>query len=213
MSVQAAQRSCSDRKDSDMAISLFQSITLDGVMQGYGRPDEDTRGGFAHGGWGDGYSDDVSMQFAGEQMARGRSLLFGRRTYEDVLGFWTAAPQPNPFTDVLVNTRKYVVSRSSGTVLDHPNSVLLVGEAVATVAAHQRDAGEELTIMGSGEVVRALHEAGLIDEYVLQIHPIVLGQGTRLFQAADRTDLVLERTVPTTTGVIIAQYRAARSRR
>jgi dihydrofolate reductase len=196
-----------------MAISLFQSITLDGVMQGFGRPDEDTRGGFVHGGWGDGYSDEVSMQFAGEEISKGRALLFGHRTYDDVLGFWTRAPQPNPFTDVLVSTRKYVVSRSADTVLDHPNSVLLAGEAVATVAAHQRDTGEDLTIMGSGEVVRSLHEVGLIDEYILQIHPIVLGSGTRLFPAGDRRDLVLERTVPTTTGVIIARYRAARSPR
>jgi dihydrofolate reductase len=214
MSAAGAQRSRTDEEESaTMAISLFQSVTLDGVMQGFGRPDEDTRGGFTHGGWGDGYSDDVSMQFAGEQMAKGRALLFGRRTYEDVLGYWTAAPQPNPFTDVLVNTRKYVASRSTDTVLEHPNSVLLAGEVAETVTALQSDAGEDLTIFGSGAVVRCLHEAGLIDEYVLQIHPIVLGQGTRLFGAGDRTDLVLERTVPTTTGVIIAQYRAARSPR
>jgi dihydrofolate reductase len=200
-------------EDFDMAISLFQSITVDGVMQGFGRPDEDTRGGFPHGGWGDGYADDVSMQFAGEQIAQGRGLLFGRRTYEDVLGFWTAAPQPNPFTDVLVRTRKYVVSRSADTVLEHPHSVLLAGDAVATVGALQSDGAEDLTVMGSGELVRALHAAGLIDEYVLQIHPIVLGQGTRLFGQGDRTDLVLERAIPTTTGVIIAQYRAARSPR
>jgi dihydrofolate reductase len=192
-----------------MAISVFQSVTLDGVMQGYGRPDEDTRGGFPHGGWGDGYQDQVSMQFAGEEMAQGAALLFGRRTYEDVLGFWTAAPQPNPFTDVLVNTRKYVVSRSAGTVLHFPNSVLLAGEALETVAALRQDAGEDLTVMGSGELVRALHAAHLIDEYVLQVHPIVLGTGTRLFGAGDRTDLALERAIPTTTGVIIAQYRAA----
>jgi dihydrofolate reductase len=196
-----------------VAISLFQSITLDGVMQGYGRPDEDTRGGFVHGGWGDGYSDEVSMRFAGEEISKGRALLFGHRTYDDVLGFWTRAPQPNPFTDVLVNTPKYVVSRSAGTVLDHPNSVLVAGPAEQTVAALRQDSGEDLTVMGSGELVRCLHQAGLIDEYVLQIHPIVLGQGTRLFGAGDRTDLVLERTIPTTTGVIIAQYRAARSPR
>jgi dihydrofolate reductase len=196
-----------------MAISLFQSVTLDGVMQGYGRPDEDTRGSFTHGGWGGGYQDDVSMQFAGEQMAKGAALLFGRRTYEDVLGFWTTAPQPNPFTDVLVNTRKHVVSRSAGTVLDYPNSVLLAGEAVETVAALRQEADQDLTVMGSGELVRALHAAQLIDEYVLQVHPIVLGTGTRLFGAGERTDLVLERAIPTTTGVIITQYRAARQPR
>jgi dihydrofolate reductase len=193
-----------------MAISLFQSVTLDGVMQGYGRPDEDPRGGFPHGGWGAGYQDDVSMQFAAEGMARGGPLLFGRRTYEDVLGSWSTAPQPNPFTDVLLGTPEYVVSRSADTQLAHPKSVLLAGEAVQTVAALRQQLGEDLTVMGSGELVRSLHRAGLIDQYVLQIHPIVLGQGTWLFDGGHRTDLVLERSVPTTTGVIIAQYRAAR---
>lgn len=103
-----------------------------------------------------------------------------------------------------------MVSRSAGTALGHPNSVLLVGEAVATVAAVAPDAGADLTIIGSGELVRSLHQAGLIDRYVLQIHPIVLGSGTRLFGVGDRVDLILERTVTTTTGVIIAQYRTAR---
>ena len=70
-------------------ISIFESITLDGVMQGLGRPDEDTRGGFPHGGWGDGYTDEVSMKFVGESMSNTGAMLFGRRTYEDLLGFWT----------------------------------------------------------------------------------------------------------------------------
>jgi dihydrofolate reductase len=159
---------------------------------------------------GDRLQDDVSRPFAGEQMAKGRSLLFGRRTYEDVLGLLDRGPAAEPVHRRAGRTRKYVVSRSAGTVLDHPNSVLLAGEAEQTVAALRRDGGEDLTVMGSGELVRCLHEAGLIDEYVLQIHPIVLGQGTRLFGAGDRTDLVLERVTPTTTGVIIAQYRADR---
>ncbi|WP_457965945.1 hypothetical protein M1E17_05330 [Arthrobacter sp. D1-29] len=94
-------------------ISVFQSVTLDGVMQGPGRPDEDTRGGFNHGGWANGYQDEVSMQFAGEGMSSGGSLLFGRRTYEDLLGIWSTTPDPNPFTDVLLNSRKYVVSCSA----------------------------------------------------------------------------------------------------
>ncbi len=189
-------------------ISIFESITLDGVLQGPGRADEDTRGGFAHGGWGDGYADEVSMQFVGESMSDTGALLFGRRTYEDLLGFWTTTSDPNPYTDVLVNSPKYVVSRSAEVNLVHPNSTLLAGEAVGTVAALKDQVDEDLTILGSGELVRALHAAGLIDTYVLQIHPIVLGSGTRLFGEADRQDLTLERSVPTTTGVLIAQYRA-----
>lgn len=190
-----------------MTITAFESITLDGVMQGLGRADEDTRGGFAHGGWGDGYQDEVSMGFAGEGMAAGGALLFGHRTYDDLLGHWTATPEPNPFTDVLLKSTKYVVSRSADTELAYPNSVLLAGDATRTVA----DLDEDVTVMGSGELVRSLHAAGLVDHYVLMVHPIVLGSGTRLFGPADRADLVLERSIPTTTGVIIAHYRVRRT--
>jgi dihydrofolate reductase len=187
-------------------ITAFQSVTLDGVMQGPGRSDEDTRGGFVHGGWGDGYQDEVLMQFAGEGMAEEGAQLFGRRTYEDLLGHWTSVTEPNPFTDSLVRSSKYVVSRSPDTELAYPNSTLLAGDAVETVGTLRRDSAMDLTVMGSGELVRTLHAAGLIDTYVLLIHPIVLGSGTRLFGAGDRTDLRLERSIPTTTGVMIAQY-------
>ncbi|MEV8372141.1 dihydrofolate reductase family protein [Kribbella sp. NPDC056861] len=190
-------------------ISVFQSVTLDGVMQGLGRPDEDTRDGFAHGGWGNGYHDEVSMQVAGEGMSGTAALLFGRRTYDDMLGFWTTTPDPNPFTDVLTNTQKYVVSRSAATELAYPNSTLLAGDAVETVKTLTKELDGDLTVLGSGELVRSLHLAGLVDRYILQIHPIVLGSGTKLFGDGDRVNVILERTIPTTTGVIIAQYSVA----
>lgn len=190
-------------------ITAFQSITLDGVMQGLGRPDEDTRGGFAHGGWGDGYQDEVSMGFAAEGMSEGGALLFGRRTYDDMLGFWTSIGEPNPFTDVLVHSTKHVVTRDASAVAAHPNTQLHVGEATETIAALKAAGGEDLTVMGSGELTRALHAARLIDRFVLQIHPIVLGSGTRLFGEGERANLRLERSIPTTTGVIIAQYAVA----
>ena len=187
-----------------MSITVFNSVTLDGVMQAPGRKDEDTRGGFLHGGWAAGYQDEVSMQFAGEGMSGDGALLFGHRTYSDLLGFWTTTAEPNPFTDVLTGARKYVASRSPGTTLAYPESVLLAGEAVDTVGELRGDG--DLTILGSGELVRSLHAAGLIDRYILLIHPIVLGSGTRLFDGGDRASLSLERSVTTTTGVIIAQY-------
>jgi dihydrofolate reductase len=189
-------------------ITLFENVTLDGVLQGPGRADEDTRGDFAHGGWASGYADEVSMQFAGEGMSGGGALLFGRRSYEQMLGAWTATPEPNPFSDVLVRTPKYVVSRSAGAMLDYPNSTLLPGNAAETVAALKKEVAQDLTVLGSGELVRTLHAARLIDCYVLLVHPIVLGSGTRLFGDADRLDLTLERSIPTTTGVLIVQYRA-----
>ncbi|MGK5683387.1 dihydrofolate reductase family protein [Actinoplanes sp. URMC 104] len=187
-------------------ITAFQSITLDGVMQGPGRAGEDTRNGFAHGGWAGGFADDVSMSFAAEGMAQPSSLLFGRRTYEDLLGYWTTLERPNPFTDVLVGRPKLVVTRSAGRRAAYPRTELLVGEAVETVGKRKADGGDGMTVLGSGELVRALHAARLIDTYVLQVHPIVLGSGTRLFAEGERADLRLERSVTTTTGVIIAQY-------
>jgi len=187
-------------------ISVFQSVTLDGVMQGAGRPDEDTRGGFTHGGWAAGYGDDVSMQFAAEGMRQEGALLFGHRTYTDLLGFWTSMTEPNPFATVLVERPKYVVSRSSDTELVYPNSTLLAGDATVTVAKLRETSELDLTIMGSGELIRTLHAAGLIDRYTLLIHPIVLGSGMRLFGDGARVDPELERSIPTTTGVMIASY-------
>jgi len=187
-------------------ITAVESISLDGVMQGLGRPDEDPRGGFEHGGWGEGFQDEVSMDFMADGLSGEGALLFGRRTYEDLLGHWTTTPEPNPFTDVLVHTPKYVASRSSGTELRHPSSTLVAGDATETVAALRRELDGDLTVLGSGELVRDLHAAGLVDTYVLQIHPIVLGSGVRLFGQGARRDLTLERSVTTTTGVVIAQY-------
>ncbi|TRW47050.1 deaminase [Georgenia yuyongxinii] len=190
-------------------ISAVESITLDGVMQAPGRADEDTRGGFVHGGWAAPYADHVAMEFLGQGMGgAGDAMLFGRRTYEDVLHRWTTTTEPNPFTDVLVKTPKLVVSRSSGTVLEYPNSRLLAGEALHTVAQAAADVGGTLVVLGSGELVRALHAAGLVDEYVLQIHPIVLGSGTRLFADGERANLTLVRSVTSTTGVLLAKYAA-----
>jgi len=187
-------------------ICATESITLDGVMQGLGRPDEDTRDGFAHGGWGDGYQDHVVMEFMAEGMSAKGAMLFGRRSYEDLLRHWTSVTEPNPFTDHLTHAAKYVVSRSAGTRLDYPNSTLLPGDAVDTVATLKKELDGDISVIGSGELVRALHAAGLVDSYVLLIHPITLGSGTRLFGDADRRDLKLERSVASTTGLIIAKY-------
>lgn len=186
-------------------ITVFESITLDGVMQAPGRVDEDTRGGFPYGGWSVPYQDEVAMRFAGEGMSQGGAMLFGRRTYDDLLGHWTTTPEPNPFADVLVNSQKFVVSRSASSRLVHPNSTLLPGDATETVAELRRALDGTVTVLGSGELVRALFAAGLVDELVLMQHPLVLGVGTTLF-GPDRVELDLQRTVPTTTGVVIAQY-------
>src|SRR5215213_1519324 len=110
-----------------------------------------------------------------------RSRRFGRRTYEDVVGHWLSAPEPNPFTEILEKTPKYVASRTLIEPLPHPNSTLLKGDAIGQVAALKYESGQDLVVLGSGVLVRDLAAAGLIDEYVLTTIPVVLGSGTRLF--------------------------------
>lgn len=187
-------------------ISIFESITLDGVMQGPGRPDEDVRGDFAHGGWGEGYADEAIGRFCAEGMGTTAALLFGRRTYDDLLQHWTSVTNPNPFTEVLVTQQKYVASRNADTTLDHPHSTLLAGDAVETVARLKQEVDGTITVLGSGELVRSLHRAGLIDDYLLLIHPLVLGSGTRLFGDGERADLTLTSAETSTTGVVLARY-------
>ena len=189
-------------------ISTFTFVTLDGVMQAPGRPDEDTRGGFVHGGWGAAYADDVLAGVAAEGMAREGAMLFGRRTYEDFHGFWPTAPQPNPFTDVLNRRQKYVASRTLAEPLPWENSTLLSGDAAESVAELKRTSDLELVILGSGELIGSLMRHDLIDEYVVLIHPLVLGSGRRLFEdGGPPATLELVDSKITTTGVIIATYR------
>lgn len=188
-------------------INVFNSVSLDGVMQAPGRPDEDRRGGFTHGGWAISYADPVMAAVAGEGMARGGALLFGRRTYEDFYSVWPNRTD-NPFTDVLNRSQKYVASRTLAEPLVWDNSTLLKGDAPAAVAKLKAEAGSDLTILGSGELIRSLLPHKLIDQYMLLIHPLVLGSGTRLF--ADEGALQAMRLVDsktTSTGVIIATYR------
>jgi dihydrofolate reductase len=190
-------------------IVVNMNLTLDGVMQAPGRPDEDRRGGFEHGGWALPYFDAVSAGAAAEGMANMPALLFGRRTYEDFYSVWPKRTG-NPFTEVLNNSRKYVVSRTLDEPLPWMNSTLLKGDAPATVAALREEPGENLVILGSGELVRSLMPHGLIDEYVLSIHPLVLGSGRRLFpDAGARAALRLMDSKTTSTGVVIATYRPA----
>jgi len=192
-----------------MKIVTFTSVTLDGVMQAPGRPDEDTRGGFEHGGWAAPYSDESMNEIAGESMAQTGGLLFGRRTYEDFYEVWPKQ-QDNPFTDVLNRSPKYVASRSLREPLPWQNSRLLSGDATHAVAELRKQDGKDLVILGSGDLVRSLLPHGLVDRMVLLVHPLFLGSGQRLF-GDDGVDkrLVLAGTQTTPTGVVVATYEAA----
>ena len=188
-------------------IVVTNNLTLDGVMQAPGRADEDTRAGFRHGGWALPYNDAVKGQAMAEGMAQGGELLFGRRTYEDFFKVWPGR-KDNPFTEVLDNTVKYVASTTLKEPLPWKNSVLLSGDVPAAVSQLKATAGKDLVILGSGELVRSLMRQNVIDHYVLMIHPLVLGEGVRMFPTAGAlAKLRLVKSVPTTTGVIIATYQ------
>jgi dihydrofolate reductase len=189
-------------------LTVVNNVTLDGVMQAPGRCDEDERDGFTHGGWAQPYSDPVMARVMGEGMAAGNgSLLFGRRTYLDFAGFWPKQTD-NPFTPVLDARRKYVASTTLTEPLPWSNSVLLDGDAAKSVAELKAETADDLVVLGSGELCRTLIQHDLVDQYVLSIHPLVLGTGRRLFtDGAAFATLRLVDSLPTTTGVLIATYR------
>jgi dihydrofolate reductase len=192
-------------------VVVINHLTLDGVMQAPGRLDEDRRGGFEHGGWAPANADEVMGRVMGEGMAKGGALLLGRRTYEDFYGFWPHQ-KDNPFTEVLDNRQKYVASTTLKEPLAWSNSTLLEGDAAEAVAGLKEQPGNDLAVLGSGELVRSLMRRDLVDEYVLMIHPLVLGSGRRLFTDGSAfAALRLVDTVTTTTGVIIATYQPAES--
>jgi dihydrofolate reductase len=182
-------------------------VTLDGVMQAPGGRDEDTRGGFTRGGWAAPYTDEVMGRFMGARMASGGVLLWGRRTYEKMFSYWPKQTDDNPFTPLLNERQKYVASRTLSEPLEWENSTLLNGDVPAQVAELKQQPGGNIAILGSGELVRSLMPHGLIDEFVLTIHPLVLGSGIRLFpDDGSYAQLQLVHSEPTTTGVLIAVY-------
>jgi dihydrofolate reductase len=188
-------------------VIVLNHVTLDGVMQGPGRPDEDTRDGFGQGGWAVGDDDDVMMQAMGEHLTGRSGLLLGRRSYEDMLGYWNATG--GPFKDALNDASKYVASHGSEP-LAWPNSTLLKGDVPRAVADLKEGPGEDLIIMGSGVLIRSLLAPGLIDAFMLMVHPLVLGSGHKLFEdGGPRVPLELLNSQTTTKGVVIATYQVA----
>jgi dihydrofolate reductase len=189
------------------SITVTMWVTLDGVVQGLGRPDEDTRGGFTHGGWGPRYNDEVMGREMAKGMAKPGDMLFGRRTWQDFIVAWSRLTDGNPFTTAMNAATKYVVSRTLEDTDAWQNSILLRGDAAGTVAGLKAQPGGDLGIVGSASLVRSLHAAALIDHYTLLIHPLTLGEGARLFEGpAPMTEFELTGSVTTTKGVIIARY-------
>jgi dihydrofolate reductase len=186
------------------------SLTLDGVMQAPGRPDEDRRGGFEHGGWAQPYFDSIIGNAAAEGIATGPALLLGRRTYDDFASFWPNQTEDNPFATVMNDSQKYVASRTLEEPLRWDNSTLLEGDATEAVARLKAESDQDLVVLGSGDLIQSLMHQDLVDEFVLLIHPLVLGSGRRLFDdGGSFAALRLVDTKTSTTGVVIATYRPA----
>ncbi len=187
---------------------VVEFVTLDGVMQGLGSPDEDRDGGFEYGGWGAPYMDDVQMKAAVEAMSSTTAYLLGRKTFEKMASFWPHQPDDNPMAAHLNATPKYVATRT----LRQPswdNSHVLTGDLDEDVAKLKGEGDGNVVVLGSGELVQELIADDLIDEYRLFLHPLVLGTGKRLFRSTDRPKrLRLLEAVPTTTGVLVLSYAA-----
>jgi dihydrofolate reductase len=196
-----------------MRLVVINHLTLDGVMQAPARSDEDIRGNFTHGGWATSGADEVMGKALGRRMGHpDGGLLLGRLSYEDMLSAWDTRGGPNK--DALMGAQKYVVSSNPATKLDWPNSTLVHGDVPSAVADIKESGTGDLVIMGSGQLIRFLFSSGLIDEYLLLIHPMVLGSGQRLFEPDHNSmDLHLVESTPTTTGVIMATYAAGSSGR
>jgi dihydrofolate reductase len=190
-----------------LIVSTF--LTLDGVMQAPGGPEEDDSGGFAHGGWSVNYWDDLMGEVMSEAFGVPFDLLLGRRTYEIFSAYWPTAPE-EAGSKPLNDATKYVASRSRRS-LDWTPALLLEGDAAEGVAAlKEEDDGPELQVHGSGNLIQTLMHHGLVDEYRLWVFPLVLGSGKRLF--ADGTipaGLKLLDSKVSATGVVIGTYEPA----
>ena len=192
-----------------MKLTTLTMVTIDGVMQGLGGPDEDRSGGFERGGWVTPYADDEGMSFISEFYARADAFLLGRRTYEIFAASWGTWPDPgdSPIWTALNTRPKYVAS----TTLTDPrwaNTTVLSGEVTAAVEELKAKPGGELQVHGSGALIRSLLHDDLVDEMTLLTIPVIVGQGTRLFPDTG-PDIALELLESRTTsiGVTIQVYR------
>jgi dihydrofolate reductase len=189
-----------------LIVSTF--LTLDGVMQAPGGPEEDETGEFAMGGWSVNYWDDRMGQVMGDAMSKPFDLLLGRKTYDIFAAYWPTAPEDaggKPLNDAT----KYVVSRSRPS-LSWEKSVLIEGDAAEGVAALKKGEGPELQMHGSGNLIQTLLRHNLIDEYRLWVFPVVIGSGKRLFaEGTIPSALKLVDSTVSTTGVVIGTYEPA----
>jgi dihydrofolate reductase len=188
---------------------VIDFLSLDGVMQAPGQPEEDTEGGFKHGGWAVPYHDEGLAESVAASMAATDAYLFGRKTYENFAAYWPTAPREIPFTDHLNNTAKYVVSKSLKKT-EWNNTSVLDGDVVEEVRKLKGQPGKRIAVLGSGELVQTLMKNDLVDEYFLTVYPILLGAGKKLFRGNNQLlKLELVDSTTTNTGGVVLTYRPA----
>jgi dihydrofolate reductase len=191
-------------------IVVVEFLTLDGVMQAPGNPDEDRTGGFDRGGWQLEYFDDTLGASILGGLSETGGFLLGRRTYETFANHWPKQPPEDPLAGTFNDLPKWVASTSLHEPLGWQNSRVLTGDVPSAVAALRAGDGKLIQVIGSGELVQTLIANDLVDEYRLMIHPIVMGKGKRLFPDESAfARLRLVESTPTTTGVVIARYEPA----
>lgn len=184
---------------------MVSHVTLDGVMQAPGHPDEDRRGGFDRGGWARPYVDATLTDAIRDTVEAADALLLGRRTHEALAARRPDSPDDDPLGVGLTGKRVIVASRTLSAAPD--GAELLGGEAADVLPALTRQEGGDLVVLGSGELMRSLRDDLLIDEYRLAIHPVLLGTGRHLFPDGRTPRLLQLLSVRTTsTGVILARY-------
>ena len=189
---------------------VIEFMSLDGVVQAPGDAQEDTEGGFAHGGWQRPYFDEVFARQAADGMAQTDAQLFGRKTYDKMAAFWPTVGDDDPFAKHLNHVTKYVASRSM-TEATWEGTTVLNGDVVAQVREIKEQGGGTISVLGSADLAHTLMAHDLIDEYSLAVHPILLGKGKKLFRNAEQVrKLELVDCTRTTTGVLLTTYRPAR---
>jgi dihydrofolate reductase len=188
-------------------VIINEQLSLDGVMQGPGGPDEDTSGGFRHGGWAMEYFDESMGKASALGMDSAGALLIGRRTYEIFAGYWPKQGDDALFASFLNTVPKHVASGTLQEPLEWNNSHLLKGDVAEAVRKLKQEDGGDIIVLGSGELAQTLMEHGLIDVYDLWVEPIVLGTGKRLFQEeGPKVPLKLVKSEISTTGVAMLTY-------
>lgn len=188
-------------------IIVHEFITLDGVIQAPGGADEDTEGGFVHGGWTMPYwHDDIGMRFF-EAITETDTFLLGRKTWEIHGGAFEPMAEGDPFGDVMNNMHKVVVSTTLDSAAAWRNSTLISDNVVEEIRQLKAQEGKNILIDGSSVLVHTLIENDLIDEFTLHVYPLVLGNGKRLFPAGKRVNLKLLETKALPTGVVFQRYQ------